>query len=229
MSRALYVCMAGVFCIALAVLASSPPQIKLAAQTAQSSTGENTCACEPPIPSKATATGTCTRTQDDGTYCDLAFSLSQKARIASQLPAFSKFAADAKLAKEDVVPLIARLEAPATENLKTEDIAASVKAAAAVAAFQRTDDRAQGNFQDIFEMLTFPVGDTRYNYEPVRRSLERFASKADGAPEIQKMPMNSRSYQLVTTPGCINFNKEDFTFMLRTRGTAQPCDRPRLR
>jgi hypothetical protein len=222
MFRSLCPCVAGIFCLALAVLASLPAPTHVPAQVPPAPAGENTCVCEPPIPSRATATGTCTRTQDDGTYCELTFSLSQKARIASQSPAFSKFAAEAKLSKEDVAPLITRLESPATETLKTEDIAASVRAAAAIAAFQRTDDKAQGNFLDIYEMLTLPTADP--NNDAVRRSLERFVSKGGGAPEFEKTFLHGRTYRLITTAGCINFNKEDFTFMVRARGTAPPCD-----
>jgi hypothetical protein len=222
----LSVCTIGVVCLALTGVANSSRQSKFPTQVAESPAQGNTCRCEPPIPSQATATGSCTRTQDDGTFCELTFSLTQRARLASQSAAFDGYAAQAKISKDDFVSFMFKLEAR-NEPRKTEEAAISIKAAAILAAFQhQNDETTQQHFRDILEMLQ-TAADQR-NKGPIWQSLERFASNDDAKePLFEKMSVNTRTYQLVTTAGCIDFNKDHFTFMVRTGGKAPPCDRPR--
>jgi hypothetical protein len=128
------------------------------AQSQQPAGGANTCRCLPPIPSEASATGVCTRTQDDGSFCALAFSLAQQAAAVSQSPTFDKYAMDSKLSipKDRIRPDVGLLARNDIFILQSKDVAASIQAVAALAAFQRLNDsRAQSHFRDIFEMLTF--------------------------------------------------------------------------
>jgi len=194
--------------------------------------GANTCKCLPPIPSEATATGACTRTQDDDTFCELTFSLSQRAAAVSRLPTFDKYAMDWKLSipKEGLKPLVDRLQDEEISGLSPEEVAASIRAVAAIAAFQRPSDiPTQSHFRDIFQMLTFQEPADRDYKAPVLRSMDRFAAKLEGAaPEIESISVpNGRKYELVTTPGCIAFGESQFTFMVRATGAAAPCEQLR--
>jgi hypothetical protein len=198
-------------------------------QRSQMLGGANTCKCLPPINSEASATGTCTRTQDDGSFCELTFSLSQKAAVVSQLPTFDSYAMASKfsISKENIRPLVDRLQAGEIIGLKPEDVAASNQAVAAVAAFQRPNDAAaQSHFQDIFQMLTFHEPTDPNRSAPVLRSMDHFAADSgSGTPEIEKTSAPSgRTYELVTTPGCIAFGENQFSFMVRATGAAATCD-----
>ena len=180
--------------------------------------------------------GACTRTQDDGTYCQLTFSLPQRAAAVSQLPAFDKYVTDVRLSipKERIDLLVDRLQEERAfgekSAVKPEDIAATIEAVAAVEAFRRQSDTTeQSHFRDIFEILTFQGPSDLSAKLPVLRSMNHFATRSLRAElEIQKVPVSSgRTYELTTTPGCIAFGESQFTFMLRVMGTAAPCERPR--
>ena len=109
----------------------------------------------------------------------------------SQLPTFDTYAKDWKFSipKESIRPFVARLQQEEIFVLKPEDIAASIKAVAVVAAFQRPSDTStQSHFRDIFEMLTFQGSADRDSKAPVLQSMGHFAAKSKGgAPEIQRM------------------------------------------
>lgn len=208
------------------------PATTMPAQNPQLARVENTCRCLPPIPSEASALGACTRTQDDATYCELTFSLSQTAAAVSQLPAFDKYAADWDLSvpKEQIGPLVDRLQAGEIAGLKPEQVADSVRAVVTIAAFHRPSDAAtQSYFRDIFEMLQFKSPAERDRNAPVIRSIAHFAANAhESAPEVDRMTLpNGRKYELVTTPGCITFGESKFSFMIRATATAALCEVPK--
>lgn len=195
--------------------------------------GANTCMCEPPIPSQATATGSCTRTQDDGTFCELAFSLTQRAIIATKLPNFAQFSAQAKLSMppSQIPSAISQLEAGGLTGRSGEEVAPAVQAVAAVTAAQRPGDPVtQTRFRDIVDMLNLATPADRQQKAPVLRSVARFAAipKEGELPQIEPFTgASGRPYQLVATSGCIAFLENQFTFMLRLRGSAPSCERPR--
>lgn len=208
------------------------PAIASQTQRLQLAGGANTCRCSPPIPSEASAMGACTLTQDDGTFCELTFSLSQRAAAVGRLPAFDKYAMDRKLSihRERVGLLVDRLEENEIVGLKPEEVAASLEAVAALTAFQRPSDTStQSHFRDIFQMLTFQGPVDSEHKAAVLRSLDRFASRSEqGAPEIESFRVPSgRTYELITAPGCITFGESRFTFMIRATGAAAPCERRR--
>jgi hypothetical protein len=218
--------------IPLAQQSYSLPTTTLQAQSPQRAGGANTCRCLPPIPSEASATGACTRTQDDGTFCELTFSLSQRAAAVSQSPTFDKYAMDSKISipADRIGSFVDRLQEDEIVDLKPEDVAASIQAVAAIAAFQRpSDTNTQRHFRDIFQMLTFQGSADRNRKAPVLQSMEHFAARPQGGrPEFEKvLAPSGGTYELVTTPGCIAFGESQFTFMVRATGVATPCERPR--
>ncbi len=222
---ALGVSIASIVCLAEIGISSSSRPSQVSAKAPSAPAELNTCKCEPPIRSQATATGTCTRTQDDGTFCDLKFSLAQNARDAIRSSDFESFAADAKVSKNEFVWFAGRLD-DRYELRKTDDAARSLKAAATLAAFShRQDERTQQHLRDILSMLTFEPATDEARKQPVWRSLERFGSNDSRSPQFEKISLNNRTYELITTPGCMNFSQEKFTFMVRTAGSAPPCDR----
>jgi hypothetical protein len=221
------VSVAGIACLAVAGIPGSSRQelSKKSAQSPQTSTQLNTCKCEPPIRSQATATGTCTRTQDDGTFCDLKFSLAANAKAAISSSDFGSFAADANIPTNDFEWFVRRLD-DRYELRKTDEAEGSVKAAATLAAFGHQQDVAtQRHMRDILSMLTLETAEPRKQL--VWRSLEWFASNDGRSPHVEKIPVDNRVYEIITTPGCINFSQESFTFMVKTTGDAPSCDRPR--
>jgi hypothetical protein len=132
--------------------------------------------------------------------------------------------------KDRIGPFVDRLQGDEIVGLKPEDVAASIQAAAAVAAFQRPNDtNIQSHFRDIFQMLTFQGSADRNRKAPVLQSMEHFAARPQGGrPEFEKvLAPSGGTYELVTTPGCIAFGESQFTFMVRATGVATPCERPR--
>jgi hypothetical protein len=211
---------------------SSPLTMTAPQMPSSRSTGANTCRCLPPIPSEASATGACTRTQDDATFCELTFSLSQRAAAVSGLATFDKYAADwnFSVSKEQISPLVDRLQEGEIAGLKPQEVADSVRAVATVAAFQRPNDAAtQSHFRDIFQMLKFQGSGDEDRKATVVRSIDHFAaSSAERSQEVDKIAVSGgRTYQLVTTPGCISFGEREFSFMIRATATAAPCEVPR--
>jgi hypothetical protein len=107
------------------------------------------------------------------------------------------------------------------------DEAAISMAAVTLAAFQhQNEETAQQHFRGILEILQRATDEK--SKAPLWPSLERFASNDDSsAALIEKVSANGRTYRVGTTAGCIDFQEDKFTFMVRTRGTAPPCDRSR--
>jgi hypothetical protein len=201
-------------------------------RTSAAFNGANTCKCEPPIPSQASATGTCTRTQDDDTFCELTFSLPQKAAKAIQSLSFDAYAGQLKppISKDRFGPLLMQLDEGEIVGRAAEDVAASLKAVVVVAAFQRPNDiPTQNHFRDILDMLTLQGLTDRDRKTPMLRSLARFATKAEGGTQlVERMVAGSGlSYGLVTTSGCITFGEGQFTFMVRAPSATTSCERPR--
>jgi hypothetical protein len=192
----------------------------------------NTCKCDPPINSQATATGTCTRTQDDGTFCDLTFSVSRRAELASRSMEFKKYAAQANLSvpSDQVGSLVAELESGDVFSRTPEAVAESLQAIAAVAAIPRNDDATQNHFRDIFDLLTFNGSIDQERKAAVIRSLQWFSSPIEKGPKarIEKaLAKDKKTFEIVTTPGCIAFGESNFTFMVRVLGESANCDIPR--
>src|SRR5262245_50966670 len=120
----------------------------------------NTCKCEPPVPAEASGIGACSRTQDDGTYCDLNFvSAGVTAGIAAT-PGFATFASRMKLpavAPDDLARAAGRIQNNQVAGLEPPEIATFVRAVAAIAAYaRRNDSSAFRHFTDIFA-LTDPA------------------------------------------------------------------------
>jgi len=225
---ALAVSVASIVCLAATAAPTQSRSTQFPMKPVQSPPTElNTCKCEPPIRSQATATGSCTRTQDDGTFCDLKFSLGQNASAAIHAPDFDRFAASyANVSKKEFAWFASRAD-DRYELTKTDDAARVVKAAATLAAFgHRQDERTLQHLQDVLSMLTFEPAAAEARKQPVWRSLERFGSNEGSSPQFEKIFLDNQTYELITTPGCMNFSQEKFTFMLKTAGSAPPCDRP---
>jgi hypothetical protein len=192
-------------------------------------TSSNVCRCLPPIPSEASATGACTRTQDDGTFCQLTFSIPQKAAALSQSPNFDEYskAWGFSISRDHIEPLAGRLQSGDMLNLQNADIADSIRAAATVAAFERPNDSStQSHFRDIFEMLTIQGHFDRYLNAPIIHSITHFAANAqEGPPQVEHVTgTNGRAYELATTPGCISFYEGRFSFLVRATGAASSCE-----
>src|SRR5579864_3129493 len=202
----------------------------LAPQSRGQSGGTNTCKCDSPINSQATATGTCTRTQDDGTFCDLTFSVSQRAALASGSDEFKKYAAGLNLSipSDSVGTLVAKLESGEVFGARPSDVAASLEAISALAAAQRPREmHAQTRFQDIFDMLTFKTPADENRKASVIRSLEWFATPIEKGSDRQSQTVTAKdktTFHIVTTPGCIEFGESDFRFTVRVLGEAAQCD-----
>jgi hypothetical protein len=206
-----------------------PPAGRTMLQTpAAPPVGVNTCKCLAPIPSEASAVGACTRTQDGGSFCELTFSLPQRAAAMSGLSGYDKYSSrwNLSISKHQIPSLVDRLEEGELASERPEQVADSLRAVAAVAAFERPNDAAlQSHFRDIFEMLEFKSPSDR---EPVIRSITHFAASPDerGLQVDRTNLPNGRSYELVTTPGCITFGESKFSFMIRRTATATPCEVP---
>lgn len=192
----------------------------------------NTCPCKPPIPSQATATGSCSVAQDNGTFCSIMFNLSQRTAAATAAGAFKKQAMEVKLpiGLQDIEPLLSRMEATRWLGASVAETAAAVQAVATVAAFEsRASGPVQALFRDVIELfseLVNAAGNPRK--APVMRILQQFASP--GNNEVLRDNATAASgnvFELGSSGGCIAVEKGDFRFVIRARGEAPTCDRSR--
>jgi hypothetical protein len=201
-------------------------------QTGGSSNAQvNTCPCKSPIPSKATATGSCSVAQDDGTFCSIMFNLSQRSAALAQSPLFAKQSMDLKISADPqgFATLLSRMEANRW-SAPIGELGASVQAVAAVAAFEiRENPNAQVMLRDVVELFSnLADGPVNERKAPVVRIVQRFGSPA--LTEVLRDRATSaggRVFELGASAGCVAVESGAFRFAIRARGEATACDQSR--
>jgi hypothetical protein len=215
----------GVFALVLSTQDAGARQGPRGAAPGPAPRPPNLCKCVPPISAQASGPGACTRTQDDGTFCQLDFVSAQVAAGVVNDLAFGSFSSQMKMMSvqpSDLVRAVQRVQANQFAGLSSADLAASVHAVAMVAAFERSGDATtRSHFTDVLD-LTNPAN----LQPPVVDTLQQYAklATAERVPvQSRKVPLRGRQYELRVTPGCLAFLESTFVFTVRGVAEATPC------
>lgn len=184
----------------------------------------NVCRCVPPIAAQASGNGACTRTQDNGTFCQLNFVSPAVGAGLGTLPV-GNARVGTIVKSQGFVPALARLQSGRVTGSSIPEAAESVRAAAAAAAIEAAETKsADGNAQRFDDILA--ATDPGKIEAGVAEGLKEFVRPVDSSaakPVVFTMTMGPRRYELSATPGCIAFGQQAFVFNVRAVAGAASC------